>query len=88
MGDEEPKDLFVCHYSDSHLSRLSLGCVVFFRSLVNFFDAFVDLLLRCAAIDCEVVDTGADLLFKTTDPLHEELVEIRSGDGEEFDPLK
>ncbi len=50
--------------------------------------AFAELLLRCAAIDGELMNIGRDLLLQTADPLHEELVQVRAGDGEKLHPFE
>ena len=50
--------------------------------------ALVELLAGRPAIDAELVDAGADLLLQAADALHEELVHVAGGDGEELDPFE
>src|SRR5215472_5836837 len=51
-------------------------------------EAFVNLLLWSTAVHRELLHARDHLLLQTADTLHEELVEIRSGDGEELDALQ
>ena len=50
--------------------------------------SLVNLLLRRAAVDRQLLNAGPDLLLETADALHEELVEIGAHDGEELDPFE
>jgi hypothetical protein len=50
--------------------------------------ALDDLLRGRAAVDGELVHVGGDLLLQAADALHDELVHVRRGDGEELDALE
>ena len=50
--------------------------------------ALVDLLLRRASIDRQLMHPRDDLLLQAADALHEKLVEIRRGDRQELEPLE
>src|SRR5216683_369304 len=50
--------------------------------------AFGDLLRWRAPVDRKLLDAGSDLLLQAADPFHEELVKIRGGDREKFEPLE
>ena len=47
-----------------------------------------DLLGGRAPIHRELVQTGGQQLLQATDPFHEELIQIATDDGQEFDPLE
>jgi hypothetical protein len=51
-------------------------------------ETFGDLLLRRATVDCRLRYAGGGLLFEAADALHEELVEVRAGNGQELDAFQ
>lgn len=51
-------------------------------------EALRDLLLRRAPVVGKLLHPRDRLLLEPADPLHEKLIEIRSGDGQKLHPLK
>jgi hypothetical protein len=70
------------------IEQLEIGGPDVARERAHERHAFVDLLLRRAAVDGQVLDPGADLLLQAADPLHEEFVEVGVDDRQELDALE
>ncbi len=70
------------------LQELAFARDAFHDELAYERAAFGDLLLRRAAIDGGLCDAGGDLPLEPADTLHEEVVEVRTGDRQELDSLE
>ncbi len=60
---------------------------VFFHG-ADVIQAVLDLFHRCSAVDRQVMDPGHHLLFQAADPFHEKFIQVRRGNGQEFQALQ